>query len=102
MVLETNKIEFPEATFISTECKRITMLIFINKIMSIVYSLIFNTSLPRVLEDMKSYLQPNPKNRVGDWVMFMHSTVIWVYGCQESPYFFSYFSDTQSIFLGVH
>jgi hypothetical protein len=56
MVLETNKIEFPEATFISTECKRITMLIFINKIMSIVYSLIFNTSLPRVLEDMKSYL----------------------------------------------
>jgi hypothetical protein len=86
MFLETNKREFPEATFISTECKRITMLIFINKIMSRVYSLIFNTSLPRVLEDMKSYLQPNPENRVGDWVLFMHSTVIWVYGCQEAPY----------------
>jgi hypothetical protein len=86
MFLETNKKEFPEATFISTECKRITMLIFINKIMSRVYNLIFNTSLPRVLEDMKSYLQPNPENRVGDWVLFMHSTVIWVYGCQEAPY----------------
>jgi hypothetical protein len=84
--LETNKREFPEATFISTECKRITLLIFINKVMSRVYSLIFNTSLPRVLDDMRSYLQPNPENRVGDWVLFMHSIVIWVYGCHESPY----------------
>jgi hypothetical protein len=86
LFLETNKTEFPEAAFISTECKRITMLIFINKIMSRVYSLIFSTSLPRVLEEMKIYLQPNPENRVGDWVMFMHSTVIWVYGYQEAPY----------------
>jgi hypothetical protein len=54
--------------------------------MSRVYSLIFNTNLPRVLDDMRSYLQPNPENRVGDWVLFMHSTVIWVYGCHESPY----------------
>jgi hypothetical protein len=54
--LETNKREFLEATFISTECKRITMLIFINKVMSIVYSLIFNTGLPRVLDDMRSNL----------------------------------------------
>jgi hypothetical protein len=84
--LETNKREFPEATFISTECKRITLLIFINKVMSRVYSLIFNTNLPRVLDDMRSYLQPNPENRVGDWVLFMHSTMIWVYGCHESPY----------------
>jgi hypothetical protein len=84
--LETNKREFPEATFVSTESKRITLLIFINKVMSRVYSLIFNTNLPRVLDDMRSYLQPNPENRVGDWVLFMHSTVIWVYGCHESPY----------------
>jgi len=35
---------------------------------------------------MKRYLQPNSENRVGDWVLFMHSTVIWVYGCQEAPY----------------
>jgi hypothetical protein len=84
--LETSKREFPEETFISTECKRITMLIFINKVMSRVYSLIFNTSLLRVLDDMRIYLQPNPENRVGDWVLFMHSTMIWVYGCHESPY----------------
>jgi hypothetical protein len=59
MFLESNKNEFPEAAFISTECKRTTMLIFINKIMSRVYSLIFDTDLPRVLEEMKSSLQPN-------------------------------------------
>jgi hypothetical protein len=84
--LETNKREFPEASFISTECKRITMLIFINKVMSRVYILIFNTSLPRVLDDRRSYLQQNPEKRVGDWVLFMHSIVIWVYSCHESPY----------------
>jgi hypothetical protein len=62
MFLEINKIQFPEDAFISTECKRITMLIFINKIMSRVYSLIFSTGLPRVLEEMKISLQPNPEN----------------------------------------
>jgi hypothetical protein len=77
--LETKKREFPEETFISNECKRITMLI--NKVMSRVYSLIFNTSLPRVLDDMRIYLQPNPENGMGDRVLFMHSIVIWVYGC---------------------
>ena len=74
--LETNKRKFFEATFVSTECKRITLLIFINKVMSRVYSLIFNTILPRVLDDMRSYLQRNPENKVGDWVLFMHSIVI--------------------------
>jgi hypothetical protein len=54
--------------------------------MSRVYSFIFNTNLPRILDDMRSYLQPNPENRVGDWVLFMHSTVILVYGCHEYPY----------------
>jgi hypothetical protein len=86
MFLELNKTEFPETTFISTECKRITMLIFINKIMSRVYSLIFGSDLPRVLKEMKSFLQPNPERRVGDWMLFIQSTVIWVYGYQEGPY----------------
>jgi len=61
--LETKKREFPEETFISTECKRITFLIFINKVMSMDYRLVFNTSLPRVLDDMRIYLKPNPENR---------------------------------------
>jgi hypothetical protein len=67
-------------------CKRITMLIFINKIMSRVYSLIFCSDLPRVPEEMKSSLQPNPESMVGYWVLFTQSTVIWVYGYQEGPY----------------
>jgi hypothetical protein len=56
------------------------MLSFINKIMSRVYSIIFGSDLPRVLEEMKKHLQPNPKNKVGDWMLFIQSTVIWVYG----------------------
>jgi hypothetical protein len=84
--LETNMTDFPKVAFISIGCKRITMLIFINKIMYRVYSLIFSTSLPRVLEEMKISLQTNPENRVGYWVLFMHSTIIWVYGYQEGPY----------------
>jgi hypothetical protein len=87
----TNKTKFPEAAFISTECKRITMLIFINKIMSRVYSIIFNTELPRVLVEMKSSVQTNPENRMGDWIFFMHSTVIWVYGYEEGPHLFPVF-----------
>jgi hypothetical protein len=54
--------------------------------MSRVYNLIFNTILPRVLDDMRSYLHPNIENRVGDYVLFMHLIVISVYGCHESPY----------------
>jgi len=95
--LETNKREFPEAAFVSIECKRITLLIFINKVMSRVYSLIFNTNLPRVLDDMKRYLQPNLENRVGDWVIFMHSTLIWVYGCHESPSLLPIFLNPESL-----
>jgi hypothetical protein len=60
------------------------MLIFINKIMSRIYSLIFDS--PRVLEEMKSLLQPSPENAMGDWMFFTQSTVIWVYGCQEGPH----------------
>jgi hypothetical protein len=93
--LETSKREFPESSFITIECKRITLLIFINKFMSRVYSFIFNTNLPRVLDDMRSYLQPNSKKRVGNWVLFMH----WVYGCHESPYLFPIFLTPRVFFL---
>jgi hypothetical protein len=64
----------------------ITMLIFINKIMSRMYSLIFGSNLPRVLEEMKSCLQPNPESRIGDWMLFIQSMTIWVYGYQEGPH----------------
>jgi hypothetical protein len=77
----------------------ITLLIFIKKAMSRVYSLIFNTILPRVLDDMRSYIQPNPENIVGDWVLFMQSIVIWVYGCHESPYILPIFGTDPPFFL---
>jgi hypothetical protein len=86
MYLKSNNTEFLETAFISTNCKRITMLIFINKIMSRVYSLVFGSYLPSVLEEMRISLQPNSKSRVGDWILFIQSTVIWVYSYREGPY----------------
>jgi hypothetical protein len=86
MFLGSNNNELLEAAFISTKCKKITMLIFINKIMSRIYNLIFGSDLPRVLEEMKSSLQPSPENVMGDWILFTQSTVIWVYECQEGPH----------------
>jgi hypothetical protein len=62
------------------------MLIFINKIMSRIYSLIFGIDLPRVIEEMKNSLQLNLENMVGDWVLFTQSTVIWVYVYHEGPH----------------
>jgi hypothetical protein len=86
MFLGYNNTELPEVVFISTECKKITMLIFINKIMSKIYSLIFGSDLPRFLEEMKSLLQPSPENTIEDWMFFTQSTMIWVYRCQEGPH----------------
>ena len=54
--------------------------------MSRVYNLIFNTNLHRFLDGMRNYLQQNPENREGDWILFMHSKIIWVYGFHEAPY----------------
>jgi hypothetical protein len=89
--LGSNSTKLPEAAFISVECKKITMLIFIKKIMSRIYSLIFGSDLPRVLEEMKSLLQPRPENAMGDWMFFTQSTMIWVYGCQEGPHLLPFF-----------
>ena len=76
MFLESNKTKFLETAFISTECKRITMLIFINKIMSKVYNLIIGSYFPRFLDEMKISLQPNPESKIGDWMLFIQSIVI--------------------------
>jgi hypothetical protein len=99
MFLESNKTKFPKTAFISTEFKRITMLIFINKIMSKVYSLIFSSDLPRVLEEMKSCLQPNPESRIGDWMLSIQSMVIWVYGYLEGPHLLTFFLTPRIISL---
>ena len=62
MLLFSNQVElkqmdpdfFSDLSIISTEVKKITMFVFINKIMSKVYKLIHNIELPRVLEEMKN------------------------------------------------
>jgi hypothetical protein len=100
MFLGSNNIELPEAAFISTEFKKITMLIFINKIMFRIYSLIFGSDLPRVLEEMKSSLQPSLENMMGDSMFFTQSTVIWGMPRRTSP--FTGFYDSQDIFFGIY
>jgi hypothetical protein len=86
MFLGSNNTKIPKASFISTDCKKITILIFINKIMSMIYSLIFGSDPSRVLEEMKILLQPSLENMMGDWMLFTRSTMIWVYRCQEVPH----------------
>jgi hypothetical protein len=36
---------------------------------------------------------------VGDWVLFMHSIVIWAYGCLESPYLLPIFLTPRIFYL---
>jgi hypothetical protein len=96
--LASNHGEIPEAYFVSIECKRITFPKFINKVMSIIYSMIFNASLSRVLEDMKIHLQLNIENRVGDWVLFMHLTMIWVIWFSQVSLLFTCFLNSQDFF----
>jgi hypothetical protein len=83
--LTSNNAEIPEAESISIERNMMTSVIFINKVMSKAYQMIFNVKLPRVIEEMRIHLQ-NPEDRVGDWTLFINSTVIWVYGFHEFHY----------------
>jgi hypothetical protein len=47
--------------------------------------MIFNVKLPIVIEEMIIHLR-NPDDKVGEWTLFINSTVIWVYGFHEFHY----------------
>ena len=62
-----------------------TFISFTHKIMSSIYKLIFGTSLPRMTEEMKAYLQ-NSNEPVGDWFLYKEFTVLRIYGFEDEPY----------------
>jgi hypothetical protein len=77
------------------------MLIFINKIISKVYSLIFGSDLPRVLEEMKKLITTKSTEhgrRLGV-VHTIHCDLgIWIPGRTSS---FTSFSNSQALCFGV-
>jgi hypothetical protein len=88
--LTNNNAEMPEEESITIEINMMTSVIFINKVMSKAYQMIFNVKLPRFIEEMRIHLQ-NPEDRIGDWTIFINSTVIWVYVFHEFHYLFPIF-----------
>jgi hypothetical protein len=88
--LTNNNAEMPEEESITIEINRMNSVIFINKVMSKAYQMIFNVKLPRFIEEMRIHLQ-NPEDRIGDWTLFINSTVIWVYVFHEFHYLFPIF-----------
>ena len=56
-----------------------TFISFTDKIMSFVYRLIFGNSLPRMTEEMISYLL-NSNAQVGDWFLYKEFKVLRIYG----------------------
>ena len=47
--------------------------------MSSIYKLIFGITLPRMIEEMKAYMQ-NSNAPVGDWFLYEDFTMLRVYG----------------------
>ena len=54
--------------------------------MSIAYTIIHDSSSPRVFPEMKSWLQAGKSQSTGDWFLFDDYTEIRVYGAEFSPY----------------
>lgn len=52
---------------------------FTDKILASIYKLIFGTVLPRIIEEMKAYLQ-NSNELVGDWFLYKEYTFLRIYG----------------------
>ena len=83
---------FVDNVNLSERNSSMTFINFTDKIMASIYKLIFGTTLPRITEEMKAYLQ-NSNEPVGDWYI-----VLRVYGFEEEPYILSVFLQKE-IFL---
>ena len=62
-----------------------TFISFTDKIMSSIYNLIFGITLPRMIEEMKAYLQ-NSNEPVEDWILYKDFIVLRVYGFEDECY----------------
>lgn len=64
---------------------------FINKVMSKVFELLFETLLPIILEELRNHLQLSSQRKLGYRFLFEEQTVIIVYVFKEEPYMFPTF-----------
>ena len=55
--------------------------------MSRIHLMIFQTTQPRISQDLKDLLQLSPDTRTGDWYIFENHRMIRVYGFEEQAYF---------------
>ena len=62
-----------------------TFIYFTDKVMSSIYKLIFDITLPRMIEEMKAYMQ-NSNEPVGDWFLYKYFSMLRVYGFEDEPY----------------
>ena len=76
---------FTENVNLSERNSTMTFISFTDKIMSSIYKLIFGTSLLRMIEEMKAYLQ-NSNEPVGDWFLYKVFTILRIYGFENEPY----------------
>ena len=76
---------FVDNVNLSEKNASMTFFNFSNKIMAYVYKLIFNNTLPRMLEEMKICMQ-NANEPVGDWFLYKEHTMLRIYGFTEEPY----------------
>ena len=72
---------------------------FANKIMTRIYTLIFDQELPRVTKMMRSHLQIGSEV-TGDWFLYAKYTKIRLYGFIGYPFLLPAFL-TDRIFLGI-
>ena len=76
---------FAENVNLSERNSTMTFIKFIDKVMSSIHKLIFCINLPRMIEEMKAYMQ-NSNEPVGDWFLYKDFIVLRVYGFENEPY----------------
>ena len=76
---------FTKNVNLSKRNSTMTFINFTDKIMSSIYKLIFGTSLPTMIEEMKAYLQ-NSNETVGHWFLYKEFIILRVYGFENEPY----------------
>ena len=78
-------IYFSDGVYLSKRNATIYLFDFANWIMTVVYKIIFGSTIPRINEELKFLLQ-NPVEFVGDWFSYKEFRVMRIYGFEGEPY----------------
>ncbi len=68
---------------------------YYNYFLSMLYSLIHEEPLPRILPIMRELLQLSPNTILGDWFFFEKNTLMRIYGYMRDPYMLPAFLTTR-------